>query len=132
LQNKEYEQEYFGFLLTPLIDVMLFIIIVLMILYYKNTTHFNKQIIMPQSSYKEKNNSSKDTFVVGIDKNGDIYIEGKKYTKQEFVTQIAAIPDKNQAFYVQADAKASYAHVMLVLDEAKKAHFQKIYLLSNQ
>lgn len=124
-------QELFGFLLTPLIDILLFMIIALMVLYYKNISPLNAHIVLPQTSSQSLMPTQQKDFVVGVNAQGEIYIQGKHYSQEDFL-KILQIQDKSQPLFVQGDATTSYSHIIFILDAAKKANFSKIYLLSKK
>ncbi|NLK66744.1 MAG: biopolymer transporter ExbD [Campylobacteraceae bacterium] len=115
--------------ITPLVDIMLVLLAILMV-----TTPaiiYEENIALPDGSKKEISNTTKESVIVRIDGERNVFINGTKMSLAEFPdTLILMLPslNLNSPAYIQGDKNLIYNDVMYVLKTLKQAGFTKVAL----
>ena len=106
---------------TPMIDVMLVLLIIFMIVVPALTSGFAAQ--PPQGQNLKAHPPEDEDQILGIDKNGQYYLNTKPIRNETLAEQIKGIYDArtiDKILYVKADKGLDYAKVLDAIDIAAK------------
>ncbi len=106
---------------TPMIDVMLVLLIIFMIVVPALTSGF--QATPPQGQNLKAHPPEDEDQILGIDRNGQYYLNTKPIKNETLGEQIKAIYDArtiDKIMYVKADKGLDYAKVLDAIDIAAK------------
>ena len=114
---------------TPFVDVMLVLLIIFMVTAPLLTSGI--KINLPESSSVLKN-EKKEPVTVSLNSSGNIYINKKKFTKEQLITKLKALEkvNKNLKIYVKADKSINYGKVMDLMTVINKSGFTKVALVT--
>jgi biopolymer transport protein ExbD len=106
---------------TPMIDVMLVLLIIFMIVVPAMTSGF--QATPPQGQNLKSHPPEDEDQILGIDRNGQYYLNTKPIRNEQLGEQVKAIYDArtiDKIMYVKADKGLEYSKVLDALDIAAK------------
>ena len=106
---------------TPMIDVMLVLLIIFMIVVPALTSGF--QATPPQGQNLKSHPPEDEDQILGIDRNGQYYLNTKPIKNETLAEQIKAVYDArtiDKIMYVKADKNLDYAKVLDAIDIAAK------------
>jgi biopolymer transport protein ExbD len=118
---------------TPMIDVMLVLLIIFMIVIPTITSGFNAQ--PPQGINLKPQPEADDDQVLGIDANGNYYLNKKPIRKEALMDQLRAIYDArtvDKILYVKAHKDLEYGVVQDAMALAAEAGVRKTGMISEQ
>ena len=89
------------------------------------------KINLPESSSVLKN-EKKEPVTVSLNSKGNIYINKKKFTKEQLITKLKALEkvNKNLKIYIKADKSINYGKVMDLMTVINKSGFTKVALVT--
>lgn len=123
------QREDMGLDMTPLIDIVFLLLIFFMV---STTFDHNSEINITLPTASEKVVESKpDVINVGINSNGEVYINNIQLLDSKFKTiknNLLTAMDglKEPAVIISADAKASHQSVVQIMDVARQLNLVKI------
>jgi len=106
---------------TPMIDVMLVLLIIFMIVVPAMTSGF--QATPPQGQNLKSHPPEDEDQILGIDRNGQYYLNTKPIKNETLAEQIKAVYDArtiDKIMYVKADKGLEYSKVLDAIDIAAK------------
>lgn len=117
--------------LTPLIDVVFLLLIFFMVsttFVYTNSLKVN----LPKAKGEAVENRKNVNITVSVA--GDILINGKKALKNDFPGLILKEFEKNPSatVIIEADKMSKHGDVVFVMDESKKAGFEKLAIAAEE
>ena len=114
---------------TPFVDVMLVLLIIFMVTAPLLTSGI--KINLPESSSVLKN-EKKDPVTVSINSKGEIFIQKKKFTKDQLINKLSLLKKNNQnlKIYIKGDKKLDYGKVMDLMNLINKSGFKKVALVT--
>ena len=114
---------------TPFVDVMLVLLIIFMVTAPLLTAGI--KINLPESSSILKNEKS-DPVTVTIDSKGDIYLQKKKFSKDQLIKKLSNLKEKNKdlKIYLKGDERLDYGKVMNLMSLMNKSGFKKVALVT--
>jgi biopolymer transport protein TolR len=119
---------------TPLIDVMLVLLIIFMVVTPALLAGFNA--VPPQGqNLKDHPEDAETDQVLGIDRDGNYYLNKKPISKDAIAAEIKRIYDVRQAdkvMYLKADKDLQYSKVVDATDLAAKNGVRVMGLISDQ
>jgi biopolymer transport protein TolR len=119
---------------TPMIDVMLVLLIIFMVVTPALLAGFNADPPKGQN-LKEHPEDAENDQVLGIDKDGNYYLNKKPISKQAIegeIKRIYAIRETDKTMYLKADAGLDYSKVVDATDMAAKNGVRVVALISDQ
>jgi biopolymer transport protein TolR len=119
---------------TPMIDVMLVLLIIFMVVTPALLAGFNSQPPQGQNLKDHPEDEETDQ-VLGIDKDGNYYLNKKPISKTAIEGEIKRIYDTRQVdkvMYLKADKDLEYAKVVDATDMAAKNGVRVVGLISDQ
>jgi len=113
---------------TPLVDVMLVLLIIFMIsapFLYQGIT-----IKLPKATSKQVDVQKGKT--ISIDKNGNIYFEGEKVTKETLEARLIKIAGRPEPIpvFIRADSELMYGDVIEIMDMIKNTGIVTIGMIT--
>jgi len=117
--------------ITPFVDIMLVLLAILMVS-VTATTYEEKNVNLPEGS-KTKTAVKKAQINIVIKKNGEVLINHKKYSLDNFMEDFNleyGEYDKNSLVYIAADKDIKYELFMKVYSSVVKLGFTQIGLLT--
>ena len=114
---------------TPFVDVMLVLLIIFMVTAPLLTSGI--KINLPESSSVLKN-EKKDPVTVSINSKGEIFIQKKKFSKNQLIKKLSLLKknNKNLKIYIKGDKKLDYGKVMDLMNLINKSGFKKVALVT--
>ena len=114
---------------TPFVDVMLVLLIIFMITAPLLTSGI--KINLPESSSVLKN-EKKDPVTVSINSKGEIFIQKKKFSKDQLIKKLTLLKKNNQnlKIYIKGDKKLDYGKVMDLMNLINRSGFKKVALVT--
>lgn len=114
---------------TPFVDVMLVLLIIFMVTAPLLTAGI--KINLPESSSVLKN-EKKDPVTVSINSKGEIFIQKKKFSRQQLIQKLSLFKknNKNLKIYIKGDKKLNYGEVMELMNLINKSGFKKVALVT--
>ena len=114
---------------TPFVDVMLVLLIIFMVTAPLLTSGI--KINLPESSSVLKN-EKKDPVTVSINSKGEIFIQKKKFYKDQLINKISLLKKNNQnlKIYIKGDKKLDYGKVMDLMNLINQSGFKKVALVT--
>jgi biopolymer transport protein ExbD len=119
---------------TPMIDVMLVLLIIFMVVTPALLAGFNADPPQGQN-LKEHPEDAENDQVLGIDKDGQYYLNKKPISKEAIETEIKriyTIRETDKTMYLKADAGLEYSKVVDATDMAAKNGVRVVALISDQ
>jgi len=119
---------------TPMIDVMLVLLIIFMVVTPALLAGFNADPPQGQN-LKEHPEDAENDQVLGIDKDGNYYLNKKPMSKDALeaeIKKIYAIRETDKTMYLKADAGLDYSKVVDATDMASKNGVRVVALISDQ
>ena len=109
---------------TPFVDVMLVLLIIFMVTAPLLTSGI--KINLPESSSVLKN-EKKDPVTVSINSKGEIFIQKKKFSKDQLIQKLSLLKknNKNLKIYIKGDKKLDYGKVMELMNLINSSGFKK-------
>jgi len=119
---------------TPMIDVMLVLLIIFMVVTPALLAGFNA--IPPEGqNLKDHPEDEENDQVLGIDKDGQYYLNKKPIKNETFADQVKRIYDArtvDKILYVKAHKELEYSKVLDALDLASKNGVRVVGMISDQ
>jgi biopolymer transport protein TolR len=118
---------------TPMIDVMLVLLIIFMIVIPAISAGFNAQ--PPKGVNLKAHPEENDDVVLGIDKDGNYYLNKKPIRPGDLQTALTNIYNaraEDKRLFLKADATLDYSKVVDAIDIAAKAGARFTGLISDQ
>jgi biopolymer transport protein TolR len=118
---------------TPMADVMLVLLIIFMITAPLIAAGF--QAKMPEGVNLIKSEEQNDDVVLGIDRDGQYYINTKPYAKEQVITTLAEIfaaRTKDKILYLKADNQLRMEKIQEAVDIARKAGVRVMSAVTEQ
>ena len=114
---------------TPFVDVMLVLLIIFMVTAPLLTSGI--KINLPESSSVLKN-EKKDPVTVSINSKGEIFIQKKKFSKDQLINKLSLLKKNNQnlKIYIKGDKKLDYGKVMDLMNLINRSGFKKVALVT--
>ena len=114
---------------TPFVDVMLVLLIIFMVTAPLLTSGI--KINLPESSSILKN-EKKDPVTVSLNSKGEIFIQKKKFSKEQLIIKLTLLKknNKNLKIYIKGDKKLNYGKVMELMNLINKSGFKKVALVT--
>jgi len=114
---------------TPFVDVMLVLLIIFMVTAPLLTSGI--KINLPESSSVLKN-EKKDPVTVSINSKGEIFIQKKKFSKDQLINKLSLLKKNNQnlKIYIKGDKKLDYGKVMDLMSLINQSGFKKVALVT--
>ena len=114
---------------TPFVDVMLVLLIIFMVTAPLLTSGI--KINLPESSSVLKN-EKKDPVTVSINSKGEIFIQKKKFSKDQLINKLSLLKKNNQnlKIYIKGDKRLDYGKVMDLMNLINKSGFKKVALVT--
>ena len=119
---------------TPMIDVMLVLLIIFMVVTPALLAGFNAQPPVGQNLKDHPEDEEMDQ-VLGIDRDGNYYLNKRPISKDAIAGEIKRIYDARQVdkiMYLKADKDLEYAKVVDATDMAAKNGVRMVALISDQ
>jgi biopolymer transport protein TolR len=119
---------------TPMIDVMLVLLIIFMVVTPALLAGFNAQPPQGQN-LKDHPEDEENDQVLGIDKDGNYYLNKKAISKTAIeaeIKRIYAARETDKTMYLKADKDLDYAKVVDATDMAAKNGVRVVALISDQ
>ncbi len=118
---------------TPMIDVMLVLLIIFMIVVPALTSGF--QATPPNGQNLKSHPPEDEDQILGIDRNGQYYINTKPIRNEDLASQVKQIYDARQIdkiMYIKADKNLDYAKVLDAVDVIAKNGVRVTGLIADQ
>ena len=118
---------------TPMIDVMLVLLIIFMIVVPAMTSGF--QATPPNGQNLMSHPPEDEDQILGIDRNGQYYINTKPIRNEDLAAQVKSIYDArtiDKIMYVKADKGLDYAKVLDAIDIAAKNGVRVTGMIADQ
>jgi biopolymer transport protein ExbD len=118
---------------TPMADVMLVLLIIFMITAPLIASGF--QAKMPEGINLIKSEEQNDDVILGIDRQGNYYINTKPYPKEQVqttLTEIFAARTKDKILYLKADNQVRMEKIQEAVDIARKAGVRVLSAVTEQ
>ena len=114
---------------TRFVDVMLVLLIIFMVTAPLLTSGI--KINLPESSSVLKN-EKKDPVTVSINSKGEIFIQKKKFSKDQLINKLSLLKKNNQnlKIYIKGDKKLDYGKVMDLMNLIIQSGFKKVALVT--
>ena len=114
---------------TPFVDVMLVLLIIFMVTAPLLSSGI--KINLPESSSVLKN-EKKDPVTVSINSKGEIFIQKKKFSKDQLINKLSLLKKNNQnlKIYIKGDKKLDYGKVMELMNLINQSGFKKVALVT--
>ena len=114
---------------TPFVDVMLVLLIIFMVTAPLLTSGI--KINLPESSSVLKN-EKQDPVTVSINSKGEIFIQKKKFSKDQLIKKLSLLKKNNQnlKIYIKGDKKLDYGKVMDLMNLINQSGFKKVALVT--
>jgi len=114
---------------TPFVDVMLVLLIIFMVTAPLLSSGI--KINLPESSSVLKN-EKKDPVTVSINSKGEIFIQKKKFSKDQLIKKLSLLKKNNQnlKIYIKGDKKLDYGKVMDLMNLINQSGFKKVALVT--
>ena len=114
---------------TPFVDVMLVLLIIFMVTAPLLTSGI--KINLPESTAVLKN-EKKDPVTVSINSKGEIFIQKKKFSKDQLINKLSLLKKNNQnlKIYIKGDKKLDYGKVMDLMNLINQSGFKKVALVT--
>ena len=114
---------------TPFVDVMLVLLIIFMVPAPLLTAGI--KINLPESSSVLKN-EKKDPVTVSINSKGEIFIQKKKFSRQQLIQKLTLFKKNNQnlKIYIKGDKNLNYGKVMELMNLINRSGFKKVALVT--
>tara|TARA_B100001057_G_scaffold97710_1_gene94501 strand:+ start:683 stop:1081 length:399 start_codon:yes stop_codon:yes gene_type:complete len=114
---------------TPFVDVMLVLLIIFMITAPLLSSGI--KINLPESSSVLKN-EKKDPVTVSLNSKGEIFIQKKRFTRQQLIQKLKLLKknNKNLKIYIKGDKKLDYGKVMDLMSLINSSGFTKVALVT--
>ncbi len=114
---------------TPFVDVMLVLLIIFMVTAPLLTSGI--KINLPESSSVLKN-EKKDPVTVSINSKGEIFMQKKKFSKDQLIQKLRLLKknNKNLKIYIKGDKKLDYGKVMELMNLINSSGFKKVALVT--
>lgn len=118
--------------ITPMIDVVFFLLVFFMVFSTINTAPLGLDVELPKAV--TGNPQASTTFDVLVDKSGLLYVSGKLVTGTELRQQLAQRLQVNPDLFVilKADKQVRYEHVVAALDHIRAVGGYKLGLAVEQ
>jgi biopolymer transport protein TolR len=119
---------------TPMIDVMLVLLIIFMVVTPALLAGFNA-VPPTGQNLKDHPEDAENDQVLGIDRDGNYYLNKKPISKTAIEGEIKAIYDKrttDKVMYLKADKELEYSKVVDATDMASKNGVRVVGLISDQ
>lgn len=114
--------------IIPLIDIMFFLLATFVMVSLSMVKNEGVSVMLPGSSTSEAKEKDDSITTVSVAESGDVYINQEKVTMSQLPLRLSSIkassPDPK--FTLNADSRANFEKVVVVLDEIRKLGVTKI------
>ncbi len=128
-QNDQVFESISDINVTPFVDVLLVLLVIFMI----TAPLFTKtiDIQLPQENVRSANLKDARKFIVSINKNGNYYIKGKRYSlkKLKVIASTWGEKNRNKVAFIRADKSVDYGKVTALMAILKNLGIQQLGLL---
>jgi len=89
------------------------------------------KINLPESSSILRN-EKKDPVTVSMNSKGEIFIQKKKFTREQLIQKLGLLKknNKNLKVYIKGDKKLNYGKIMDLMNLINKSGFKKVALVT--
>ena len=110
--------------IIPLIDIMFFLLATFVMVSLSMVKNEGVSVMLPGSSTSEDDSIT----TVSVAESGDVYINQEKVTMSQLPLRLSSIKASNPdpKFTLNADSRANFEKVVVVLDEIRKLGVTKI------
>ena len=118
---------------TPLVDVMLVLLIIVMLV--APMLQNQVQVQMPEAQNSSDKPDTADQTVVHVDKNRQLFVNGKGFpTQDEVVVRLKEIMETaaDKTVYLKGDKDAPYGAIMSMMDALRKAGIETVGLITER
>ncbi len=114
--------------ISPLIDIMFFLLATFVMVSLSMVKNEGVSVMLPGSSTSEAKDKDDSITTVSVAESGDVYINQEKVTMSQLPLRLSSIKASNPdpKFTLNADARANFDKVVVVLDEIRKLGITKI------
>ncbi len=114
----------------PFIDIMLVLLVMVL-----TTATFVKQGIIPVDLPKAKKTQKKDLkqkeVTIYIKKNGDIFLEKEKLSKETLKQKLSTI-SKKDTIILRSDKNSKFQDFVTVMNALKQLNFENLYIVTKE
>ncbi len=115
---------------TPMVDVMLVLLVIFMVTAPMLTA--GVKVDLPQTEASTLNEKSDEPLTVSVKRDGTVYLQETKLTRDELVARLKAVlrEKQDQRIFVRGDRNAVYGEVLSVMGTLRAAGFNRVALLA--
>ena len=118
---------------TPMIDVMLVLLIIFMIVTPLISAGFHAT--MPQGNNLDKDAEKDNEVILGIDDQGNYFLNGQAIALQQLEPQLVAIyaaRSEDKVMYFKADVNVKYAKIQEAVEVARRSGVRVLAAVTEQ
>ena len=114
--------------IIPLIDIMFFLLATFVMVSLSMVKNEGVSVMLPGASTSDAKEKDDSITTVSVAEGGDVYINQEKITMSQLPLRLSSIKASNPdpKFTLNADSRANFDKVVLVLDEIRKLGVTKI------
>ncbi|MFK5923007.1 MAG: biopolymer transporter ExbD [Verrucomicrobiota bacterium] len=114
--------------LAPMIDVVFLLLIFFIVTWNSAQQERNVDVSVPAAEEGADPERQVGEIIVNVDKGGVIVVNGAVVTEDDLLARLHAISEEypDQAVILRGDSKASFQHIINILDVCKKANIWNI------
>ena len=114
----------------PFIDIML----VLLVMVLTTATFIKQGIIpvnLPEAKKTQKKDLKKKEVTIYIKKNGDIFLEKEKLSKETLKQKLSTI-SKKDTIILRSDKNSKFQDFVTVMNALKQLNFENLYIVTKE
>lgn len=111
--------------ITPFTDVILVLLIIFMI---SAPSIFLSSIEIRLPKGNQIHTKLDYNYIIGIDKQGNIYYKNKKISREELTDIFKEIKDNNSKILINADIETKHGNVIEIINVLKNSGYSNIYV----
>lgn len=114
--------------LAPMIDVVFLLLIFFIVTWNSAQQERNVDVSVPAAEEGADPERQVGEIIVNVDKDGIIVVNGAAISEDDLLARLHAISEEypDQAVILRGDSKASFQHIINILDVCKKANIWNI------
>ncbi len=114
--------------LAPMIDVVFLLLIFFIVTWNSAQQERNVDVSVPAAEEGADKDRQVGEIIVNVDKEGIIVVNGVRVTEDDLLGRLHDIAEAypDQAVILRGDSKASFQHIINILDVCKKANIWNI------